>query len=81
MSWADDHWISLDKHPELWEVTRKWAVIASMGGGRFMQYEYNRDDYKGAAYIKEAILDCLRNLRFSDTEYNVFADEKLVTDL
>lgn len=77
----DANFTSVKKHPELLETLHEWEVIAFYGGIGARTVKFTPREYDKAEHQQEALVDYLRGCRFSDTEYGVFCDGKLVTDL
>ena len=80
----DLNFISIAKHPELMSTFHKWEVMTSLGSVGSLKYRtvaFPPSEYEKPEDQYEALMDYLRGCRFSDTEYYVFVDERLVTDL
>lgn len=70
--------------PDMAESFHTWEVIVpfgQVGNLRFRQEKFLPEEYETPEAQYEAVMDLLRGCRFSDTEYYVFCDEKLVTNL
>lgn len=78
---SKNDFISLKTHPGLTEEFHVWEVIMPLGGGRFRTCKFEPKEYEKPEHEYEALMDLLRGCRFSDTQYYVFCDDKLVTDL
>lgn len=76
--------ISLSSNPNLFDAFHVWEVMIPTGPAgemRFRQERFTREQYETPDALHEALMDFLRGCRFSDTEYYVFCDDALVTDL
>lgn len=68
----------------LWNTARVWEIMmpfGPVGKLRFRTVKFTRKEYKTAEELREAVFDLIRGCRFSDTDYYVYCDDKLVTNL
>lgn len=70
--------------PDMAESFHVWEVMipfGPVGKLQFRQEKFLPKEYETPEAQYEAVMDLLRGCRFSDTEYYVFCDDKLVTNL
>ena len=71
-------------NPDMAESFHVWVVMipfGPVGKLKIRQEKFLPEEYETPEAQYEAVMDLLRGCRFSDTEYYVFCDEKLVTNL
>ncbi len=70
--------------PELTQAFHIWEVmipIGTVGNLRFRQETFAPGDYETPEEQYEAVCDLINGCRFSETEYYVFCDNRLVVNL
>lgn len=62
----------------VWEVMIPFGPVGKL---QLRQEKFTPEEYETPEAQYEAVMDLLRGCRFSNTEYYVFCDERLVTNL
>ena len=73
VKWSDD----MTRTYHLWEVVMPIGVPGKLS---FRQAKFRPEEYETPEGEYEAVCDLINGCRFSDTEYYVFCDGRLVTD-
>lgn len=60
-----------------WEVMMPTGPVGKL---QFRQAKFTPEEYETPEDQYEAVCDLIRGCKFSDTEYYVFCDDKLVVD-
>lgn len=69
---------SLWKADHVWEVMMPFGPVGKL---RFRTVRFTPGEYETAEGLREAIFDLIRGCRFSETDYYVFCDDRLILNL
>ena len=69
---------------KLWDTEHEWEIMVpfgAVGNLRFRTEKFKPEEYENLEQLREAVFDLIRGCRFSDSDYYVYCDDKLIVDL